>query len=533
MDHRAASPPAADDRAASPPAARWQRPGAVAQLRSMGGPAGVTSVAVGLLLATFAQSVAAWWFPQNVLVRTPWADITPIEVTVALGALLLLAGRAWRLVRRADLPWLLLFAAYLSWFPVAAALRGGGADLKPAVVYLLFAGTAAAVGFAAMRASGGAGRRGLVAFLLVALGLAFAGALLERISYPAPGDADVLADFWRLFRPPNVTEHPRLGQVGPPPLHFRLGAEGDIRATGLFFHTNYMAFFGILLAPLVTAASLRGWHAGDRRLVLAGLAGMVLVSLLTYWTYSRAGLLGIIATVSMTVLIDVVWRLRIRSRSLRHELLPGAITAGLLVLTLGVTVLADDLGARRLAATDLPDPITSETPFDPSVEGGASRAGQTRVRLQVVALKEITDSPRSLILGVGMSRFDAAVHDPASPDLIPDAARINDPNSLWLTVGLSGGVPAMLLLVAVMGLAWLRLIHAFRGALDVWHATALLWLAAWLPVWALLQFAGTNPLTPAESVILGTLLGLAAGLSAPTLASQEAPSETRPPAGDQ
>ena len=502
-----------DDRSPSAPLDRPQRSSLVGRLGWRGAPQVAAPIAGGLLLATHAQLVAAWWFPQNVLLRTPWADITPMELIVPLGAVLLLAGGAWRLLERHDLPWLLLVAAYLSWFPLAALLRGGGADLKPALVLLLFAGGAAAVAFAALRASRYSGPRLLLGFLGVVLLLAFAGAVLERVTYPGPGSADPLADFWRFFRPANVTQHPQLGQVGPPPLHFRLGGEGDIRATGLFFHTNYMAFFGILMAPLATALALRGWHAGDRRVIVAGFIGMVLVVLLTYWTYSRAGLLGLIAAVGVTVVIDVLWRLRIRSRSLRKELVPGAVTAGLLVLTLGATVLADDLGARRLAATDLPDPIVSDVPFEPGVEGAASRSGQTRVRLQTVALEAITESPGSLILGTGMSRFDVAVHDPDSPDHIPDAARINDPNSLWLTAGLAGGLPAMLLLAAVLGVTWVRLIRSLREARGVWHGAALLWLAAWIPVWALVQLVGTNPLALAESVIFGTMLGLAAGLA--------------------
>lgn len=484
----------------------------VAGRPSVGGQVPAAPIAIGLSLATFAQLIAAWWFPQNVLLRTPFADITPIEVVMLLGGILLLAGRAWRLLRRPDLPWLLLLAAYVAWFPLAALLRGGGADLKPAIVYLLFAGGTAAVAFAAIRARPRTTPRQLVAFFGLVLVLAFAAAVLERATYPGPTSADPLADFWRWFRPANISQHARMGQLGPPPLHFRLGEE-SIRATGFFFHTNYMAFFGILLAPLVTAVTLRGWHAGHRGLVVGGLAGIVLVSLLTYWTYSRAGLLGLVAAVGTTVVVDVVWRLRARSRTLRQELVPGALTAGVLVLTLGGTVLFDDLGARRLAATDLPDPIISEEPFEPGVEGSASRAGQTRVRLQIVAFQEVTDSPRSLLLGPGMSRFDAAVHDPASPDRIPDAAKINDPNSLWLTVGLAGGLPAVLLLAALLGVAWLRLIRSLRKASSVWHGVALLWLTAWIPVWALVQLVGTNPFSLAETVILGTMLGLAAGLS--------------------
>ncbi len=496
----------------------------------LGGPAIAAPIALGLLLAAFGQLIAAWWFPQNVLLRTPFADITPIEMVVFSGGILLLAGRAWRLLRRADLPWLLLLVAYLAWFAVAAVMRGGGADLKGAVVYLLGAGVTASVAFAAIRARPRISPSRLVIFLSIALVVAFAAAVLERVTYPGATSADPLADFWRWFRPANVFQHPRLGQLGPPPLHFRLG-EDAIRATGFFFHTNYMAFFGILLAPLVTAVTLRGWHAGHRSLILGGLAGMVLVTLLTYWTYSRAGLLGLVAGVGTTVLIDAAWRLRLRSGTLRQELVPGALTAGLLVLTLGATVLIDDVGARRLAATDLPDPIISEAPFEPGLEGSASRAGQTRVRLQIVAFQEVTDSPRSLVLGPGMSRFDAAVHDPASPDRIPAAAKISDPNSLWLTVGLAGGVPAMLLLAAVLAVAWLRLIRSLRHASSVWHGVALLWLTAWIPVWALAQFVGTNPFSLAETVILGTMLGLAAGLSSPGPALVTDGRRLRPTAG--
>ena len=142
-----------DDRSPSAPLDRPPRSGLLGRLQGRGTPQLAAPIAAGLLLATFAQLVAAWWFPQNVLLRTPWADITPMELIVPLGALLLLAGGAWRLLERRDLPWLLLFAAYLSWFPLAALLRGGGADLKPAIVYLLFAGAAAAVAFAALRAS--------------------------------------------------------------------------------------------------------------------------------------------------------------------------------------------------------------------------------------------------------------------------------------------------------------------------------------------------------------------------------------------
>jgi hypothetical protein len=38
-------------------------------------------------------------------------------------------------------------------------------------------------------------------------------------------------------------------------------------------------------------------------------------------------------------------------------------------------------------------------------------------------------------------------------------------------------------------------------------------VTAWIPVWALVQLVGTNPLALAESVIFGTMLGLAAGLA--------------------
>jgi hypothetical protein len=469
-----------------------------------------------LVVGVVAQLVAAWWFPQNVLARTPLVDVTPLEVTAAAGAVLLLSGRAWRLVRRPDLPWLVVLVAYLGWYPLAAVLRGTPTDLKPVVAGGFFLAAAAATAFAATRVLPHRALRWMLAALGGALAIALALALLERLTFPGPGLPDPLEPFWRLFRPYEVYIDPRLGQVGPPRLHYPLWEGTALRATGAFFHTNYQAFFGILLAPLATAVALVGLRARDRRMFVLGVVGLALAWLVTYWTYSRAGLLGLVAAIAAAIVLDVIWQWRDREdgRGARRMLGPAMTVAVMAAVLGGATLLTDDLGVRRLAATDVGDPVVSDGP-DPgdALEGSAARAGALRLHLQRVAIDRITDTPRALAFGSGLDRYAAALHDPASPSHTADARGIREPNSLWLTAGLAGGLPAVALLALLLAVTWLRLLRALPREPDRWRRAAILWLAAWLPAWAVIQLAGTNPFSAAEAMILGSMLGLAAGLS--------------------
>jgi hypothetical protein len=469
------------------------------------------AMATVLVAAVLVLLVAAWWFPQNVLARTPLVDITPLEVAVAVGAVLLLATRAWRWIRRPDAGWAALFAAYLGWFVLAAVLRGDLADLKPMAAFVVFAGVPAGVAFAALRADPGAAPRRLIVGLAAAVAVAAAAALLERVTYVGTAMPDPLEPFWRLFRPANTYVDPQLGPLGPPPLHFPLDAR-KIRVTGLFFHTNYMAFFGILVAPLMTALTLRSWRLGRRGLTVATAAALGVATVSTYWTYSRAGLVGLLAAIALAAMVHVAWEWRSRW-PLRRCLVPAAAVLLGVGVVLGGTTVTDDVGLRRLLATEVGDPLVTETPTEPGVEGSAARAAMLRYRLQRVALEAVTASPRSLALGAGLGRYADAIHDPSSPTRIEEATGIRDPNSLWLSVGLGGGATGVVLLVGVLAVAWSRLLRSLDRRGDPWRTAAVIWVAAWIPSWAVIQLVGTNPFTPAEAIIFGVMMGVAGGLS--------------------
>ncbi len=438
--------------------------------------------------------------------------MTPLEISLATGAILLLLTGAWRLIEMRDRIWLLLFALYLGWFPLAVLLRGATADLKASLAYVAFAGVSGATAFAAIRSRHGRMPGILVSFLAGALLVSFALAVVERITYPGEIAADPLEPLWRLFRPAETYLHPRLGLLGPAKLHFPLPG-GGIRATGPFFHTNYLAFFGILVTPLMTALALRDWRTGRRVGSVLALIGLAVAAVLTYWTYSRAGLLGISGAVAATLVLDLLWQWRRRHVPARQALVPGLGVGLTFAAVMTAAFVIDDVGLRRLGATGLADPVVSEVPYEPGVEGTAGRAGQLRIRLQRVALEEIVASPLSLLWGPGLARYESAIHDPASPHHIPEAIGIRDPNSLWLTVGLAGGLPAMVLLGGLLSVTWVRLLRSLGPDEAAGRAALVLWLGAWIPVWALAQLVGTNPFSSAEAIILGTVLGLAGGVS--------------------
>ena len=87
------------------------------------------------------------------------------------------------------------------------------------------------------------------------------------------------------------------------------------------------------------------------------------------------------------------------------------------------------------------------------------------------------------------------------------------PNSLWLSVAISGGVVGVMLMLAALAVLALRLWRAIRSRSESASSLVLAWLAAWLATWAVMQFFGTYPFATAEAVILGTLIGVAIGLS--------------------
>ena len=468
--------------------------------------------------------IASWWLSLIVLLDTPWLDLTPPKVAVLAGGAVLLVARPWHGLSWRDIGAGLPVVAFLGWFPLAALLRGTIEDFKTAAAYAVFAGLAAAAAYFAARFERQRAARVVALVVLGAIVVAFAASVLERLTYPPPGQADPLEWLWSFFRPRTGFDDPRLGYIEPPPLHSPTGEPGVIRATGFFVQTNYQAFFAVLAVPLaivVLTDALR-----TRRSLRAALAAaLVAAGLLTaFWTYARVGLLAIGAVAVAALVVDwlAVWARR--RPAARSSLRPTVAGLALVVLVLGGSLLGDGVGLSRLTGTTLGDSPSAEEPLpgDPpeSVAERAARSAEIRFKLQRTAFEMITSDPRAALVGPGLAAYETAVHHPASPRRIPEAVGIRDPNSLWLTITLAGGVMGLGLLIVLLGVLGVRLWRTLRRparyepATTAWPRLVVLWLAAWLPVWAIVQVFGTNPFNTAESIIFGTLVGTGLGLTA-------------------
>ena len=95
--------------------------------------AGRQWVQTGLLVVSFAALLVSWTLMWKILLETPIIDVTGIEPTLLIGAVLLPFARPWRLVQRFDRPIVELHAALFAWFLVTALTRGSGEDVKRAL----------------------------------------------------------------------------------------------------------------------------------------------------------------------------------------------------------------------------------------------------------------------------------------------------------------------------------------------------------------------------------------------------------------
>ena len=454
---------------------------------------------------TVALLFAAWWLSLLVIVDTPIVNLTPPKIMVFGVLPLLLVARFWRLISQTDRSVILLTAAYLGWQPLAALLRGSAHDLKLTAGYAVFFGGAGLLAYTAARARPQAAAVALIVALVAGLVVTLVGVVLERATYPGITGVDPLRPLWEFVRPQGELADPVPG-LGPQPLHFASGDPSVPRVASWFAHANYLAFFGFLAAGLLATLLLA---ADRRRAILAGI-GLAGAALTTVWTYSRAGLLGLLVIVAAVAVVDrTTTPGRWRFRGLAWRATPLAIV----VLTLAVSLVADEVGLRRFSAvvTDSEPAPTAEQ--EPSIEVSAARSGSLRIALQGAALGLITDDPLSVVIGPGPAAFDVAVHDPSSRYYVEESAGIVDPNSLWLTIGLSGGLVAVTVLAAILLVVWIRLLVVARRTDPGPRLWTVRWLAAWIPTWAVVQFVGTNPFNPSEAMILGTLLGAAVAQS--------------------
>lgn len=468
----------------------------------------ILPVFVGLAL------IASWWLSLMVLVNTPLIDLTPPKIAVLVGGAIATAAAGRRLFALASDRLLIVFAAFIAWFPLAALLRPSSADIKTSVGYAVFCGLAAVVAYTAARFSPVRASQLLAITVVAALVISFLAAAVERATYPLPGQADPLEWIWSIFRPRAGLDDPRLGYIDPPPLHSPTGEPGVVRATGLFVQTNYLAFFCVLAVPLAMAIFLIAARDG-RRLTAVGAGVLVAIAVLTaYWTYARVGIAAVIVVAVATVTVEwFVARARSASRLSWASLRPTLLALAIVGAVIGASFGLDGVGAARLTGGTLGEGGSSDGRADPVAES-ANRSADIRLELQMTAAELVLSGSRELTIGPGLAFYETAVHDPSSPSHIPAARGIRDPNSLWLTVALAGGIVAVALLALLVGSLVLALVRVRRHTDNPWTRAAIIWLLAWLPVWASVQALGTNPFNTSESIIFGTLVGSIAGLGA-------------------
>jgi hypothetical protein len=466
-----------------------------------------------------AALITSWWFSLIILLDTPLVDLTPPKIVVLFGAAVLSAARPWRVLSLREWRALLPVGAYLAWFPLAALLRATSEDLKTAAAYLVFCGLAAALSFAAVRLERQRAARMLVLVVLGAVFVSFFAAVLERATYPMPGEADPLAWLWSLFRPQTGLADPRLGDIPAPPLHAGTGQPGVVRATGFFVQTNYLAFFAVLAVPLLMIMLVRSMRKGRRMSTLFAAAALSTALVTAYWTYARVGIVAVGLVAVAALAVEFLSETERRAfRPSVGQLKPTLLGLAVAAVVMAGSLLSDGVGLSRFSGESLGEaPITGEQSRPPPEPVGesATRSANLRLALQQTALDMVTADAGTMLIGPGLAAYETAIHDPASLRHLPAAFGIRDPNSLWLTVSLAGGVPGLLLLALLVGYLMVRLARAIRRPDDGWPRLAVLWLAAWLPVWAVIQFLGTNPFNTSESIIFGTLVGSMVGLTEP------------------
>jgi O-antigen ligase len=472
-----------------------------------------------LTAAVAVALVGAWWFSLRVLIDTPVVNLTLPRIAVLAGLAVLPFVGVSGLVARRDWPVLAIGAALLGWLIVASVLRGNSADLRGMLVFAIFGGGAFVVAFAAIRREGERAVAMLVGLMAAAVVVAFFSVVLERFVY-RPNSSDAFDWLWVLARPQGGFVDPVLGQMTPPPEHFQAGV--TLRASGLFAHVNYLAFFALLVAPLFAVRAGQAFERRSWRSFGVSAALLAATALVCLWTYSRTGAIGLLAAVGLAILMERV--AAIGSSRRRPAVLPAAVTALVVAAALGLGIAQDPTAAQRIVAigsipgfqssTSAPAAGPSHTPAPGSSEDVremALRAESIRLGMQRAAVSMLLDSPGSMAIGPGLNAYGTATHDPSDRLYQSQAEDLRDPNSMWLTFGVAGGLPGMAIVMALLLTVWLAVVQAVRRTSGA-RRQAALWLAVWLPVWFLCQFFGTNPFTTSEAVLMGAFLGFAAGL---------------------
>jgi hypothetical protein len=468
-----------------------------------------------LVAFTIAGLIGAWWLSLRMLVETPVMDLTVPKIVVLAGIVLCLAAGAWRSLSWRDLPVVAVGAALLVWLVVTALLRRDSTDFKLAVAFAVFAGGAFAVTFAAVRFDGDRALRAVAVALEVVTAITFCSVVIERVVYMS-GVGDQFVWLWGIFRPQSTFNDPILGTLAATPAYFISG--GLLRASGFFAHPNYQAFFAVLVGPFF---AIRFAHSLDRRdrngAVLNGLL-LAATMLIGLWTYSRTGVVGMLGSTGLAVLIDRAATRRSEGRLFGVSIAPALGVAIVVVATLGAGTLQDLDAARRLSTVGDVTIASGDSGGDSGgvvspgdVQGSAVRSQDIRFQMQKAAVNLVTQSASDMLIGPGVTDYQKQTHDSQSSVYVSQAGGIRDPNSSWLSIALAGGAPALVLFALTLLAALAAAVRAIRSTTGPAREMAI-WLTAWIVAWSGAQIFGTYPFATSESILLGTLLGLASAL---------------------
>ncbi len=489
--------------------------------------------------------------------QTPVPGLNTFTALKAVSALLLLAsllppGLA-RPLGDAVRGWLLPFALLAVWCPMAAMVHPVWAGLDAKMFLGVGAGVLVAVALQ-REVARPATRQTAVRILLWGGGLAAGMAVLEPLTTPA------WDGFWRYFRPNLPVYNAVFGDVDALHwIHWNVG--GLFRLSGIQDSPNSLAALLALWLPLaggVAAADGRWWR---------WVGGMSAVALVLAGTMTRsiplAAAIGCVVASSVLVLDG----LRMHPRLLHQPqpwlliLYQGVLLAGIvvvlcagegggsaaLVALVGVASASGLMAFMSWLARAAP---RRRSPLSPQGGGqgpaglamfaailalplllpllgarfnqSAEQASAERRLLWRAACHLIREAP---LAGPGYHRYyDVIQHDPVLgvPSLYGDFGRaVDNPHNLYLAAAVSGGMPALGLLVAAF-IVLLRL--AGRAMRDVARPAATRWLAAalfayWIG-YVLSALVGRNVFIVNESLAFHALAALTAAASLPSRAGR-------------
>ena len=387
-------------------------------------------------------------------------DVTLPKLLLAIGVVLIVLARPWRLIQRGDRVALVILVFIVVWLVGGSALRGDSADLKRTLGAIGFGAAALVLAWSAVRSSGERGARWIAIGIFIFGIVSFAAAALELFTWNLPGDPFLW--LWNIARPQvSFLNEPGVSVVLQT---HSMGADRVIRVSGLSWHPNILAMSLLMPAAFGLALICRGWLERKRARLIFGALLFALVAITIVWTLSRSAFIGLVLVILATTIVSwfasrqrrAAGRPEIGSRRV-NWLAPLLAAVPLVALAL---VLEPSIIERLVASLT---PSVPQLPHGPvSTAANASDIAAIHWEMIATGLRILIASPSALIIGPGLSAYTLAVHDPNNPMYLRTALGIPDPNSFWLSFALGGGIPGVVAILGLLALTWWRLVQKWR-----------------------------------------------------------------------